>query len=203
MVVGLGNPGVQYVGTRHNVGADVVFLLADRHGGHLTFSKRDRAMVDDVIIRSAGAGRVGDIGLDAKVALAFPQTYMNESGQSVRLLLRRHDLDDPSRVIVVHDELDLPPGRVRVKEGGGLAGHNGLRSIKDHLHADAFLRIRIGIGKPPGGKERGADHVLKKPSKVDREELAVAVHEAADAVEMILAEGVAKAMNRYNASPPA
>jgi PTH1 family peptidyl-tRNA hydrolase len=135
------------------------------------------------------------------VALAFPQTYMNESGQAVRLLLKRHDLDDLRRLVVVHDELDLPPGRVRVKEGGGLAGHNGLRSIKDHLHSDAFLRVRIGIGKPPGGKERGADHVLKKPAKQEREELAIAVEEAADAVEAILAEGVERAMNRVNTSP--
>lgn len=146
-------------------------------------------MVDDVRIGSE------------RVALAFPQTYMNDSGQAVRLLVKHNDVTETDRLIVVHDELDLPPGRVRVKVGGGLAGHNGLRSIRDHLHADGFLRVRIGIGKPPGGKHRGAEHVLKKPIKGEREELAVSVEEAADAVEMILAAGVERAMNRYNTSP--
>jgi PTH1 family peptidyl-tRNA hydrolase len=188
LVVGLGNPGAEYAGSRHNAGADVVALLADRHGGKLKHAKRERALVDDV--------RIGA----ARVALAFPQTYMNDSGISVAALVRRYDIDDPTRIVIVQDELDLPHARVRVKEGGGLAGHNGLRSIKQHLKTDAFLRVRIGIGKPPGGKEQGADHVLKRPAKRDREELAIALEEAADAVELILAEGVGSAMNQYNSS---
>ena len=135
-----------------------------------------------------------------RLALAFPQTYMNESGMAVAPLVRRFGIDDLERLVVVHDELDLPVGRIRVKVGGGLAGHNGLRSIKAHLHSDAFCRIRIGIGKPPGRRE-GVDHVLRAPGKAERELLAVAIEEAADAVEAILAEGPAVAMNRFNAAP--
>jgi PTH1 family peptidyl-tRNA hydrolase len=134
---------------------------------------------------------------DHRVALALPQTYMNLSGESVGLLVKRHGITDAERVVVVHDELDLPLGRVKVKRGGGLAGHNGLRSIKAHLHTDEFLRVRIGIGKPPS-KEQGVDHVLRRPSKSERVELEIAVQEAADAVEAILADGVDAAMNRYN-----
>ncbi|HLM29184.1 MAG TPA: aminoacyl-tRNA hydrolase [Acidimicrobiales bacterium] len=184
LVVGLGNPGAEYQHTRHNVGADVITLLADRHGGSLKRSK-ERALVAEV--------RMGD----HRVALALPQTYMNLSGESVGLLVKRHGITDAERVVVVHDELDLPLGRVKVKRGGGLAGHNGLRSIKAHLHTDEFLRVRIGIGKPPS-KEQGVDHVLRRPSKSERVELEIAVQEAADAVEAILAEGVDAAMNRYN-----
>lgn len=135
-----------------------------------------------------------------RLALAFPQTYMNESGMAVAPLVRRFGIDDLTRLVVVHDELDLPVGRIRVKVGGGLAGHNGLKSIKAHLHTDAFCRVRIGIGKPPGRRE-GVDHVLRAPGKAERELLAVAVEEAADAVEAILAEGPAAAMNRFNAAP--
>jgi PTH1 family peptidyl-tRNA hydrolase len=138
--------------------------------------------------------RVGD----KRLALAFPQTYMNDSGRSVSPLVRRFGIADLARLVIVHDELDLPLGVVRVKAGGGLAGHNGLRSIKAYLHSDAFSRVRIGIGKPPGGKEQGADHVLNSPSRRDRTELDVSIEVAADAVECILLEGVAAAQNRFN-----
>ena len=123
---------------------------------------------------------------------------MNESGRSVGPLVKRYGIDDLTKLVVVHDELDLDPGRLKVKLGGGLAGHNGLRSIKAHLHSDEFARIRIGVGKPPGGKERGVDHVLAPPSKRDRELIAVCVVEAADAVEMMLSDGIDATMARYN-----
>jgi peptidyl-tRNA hydrolase, PTH1 family len=187
LVVGLGNPGAEYEGSRHNVGAEVVDLLAQRHGGTLKRSK-ERALVAEVRID----GR--------RVTLAFPQTFMNLSGESVALLARRHGITDPRCIVVVQDELDLPLARVKVKKGGGLAGHNGLRSIKAHLHTDEFLRVRIGIGKPRT-KEQGADHVLRRLGKRDRTELDVAVHEAADAVELIVTEGVDAAMNRVNTAP--
>ena len=188
LVVGLGNPGGEYQASRHNVGAEVVELLAARHGGALARS-RERARVAEVRID------------DRRVTLAFPQTYMNLSGESVAMLVRRHGITDPERIVIVHDELDLPLGRIKVKRGGGLAGHNGLRSIKAHLHTDSFVRVRIGIGKPVS-KEHGADHVLRRPPKRDRLELDVSVNEAADAVELIVSEGVDAAMNRVNTRTP-
>ena len=183
-MLGLGNPGPEYQGSRHNVGADTVAVLARRHGGRLR-KGRERALVDEVRVD----GR--------RVALAFPQTYMNESGLAAAGLVRRYGVDDLERLVVVHDELDLPVGGLKVKVGGGLAGHNGLRSIKAHLHSDAFCRVRIGIGKPPG-KQHGVDHVLRPPGKRERAELEVVIEEAADAVEVILTEGPAAAMNRFN-----
>jgi PTH1 family peptidyl-tRNA hydrolase len=184
LVVGLANPGAEYSGTRHNVGAEVVELLAERHGAKLRKGK-ERAMVDEVTV----AGR--------RLALAVPVTYMNLSGEAVAPLVRRHGIDDPHRLVIVHDELDLPVGKLKVKVGGGLAGNNGLKSVKAHLHTADFVRVRIGIGKPPG-RAQGADHVLKRPGKAARAELDVIVQEAADAVECILAEGPAVAMNRFN-----
>ncbi|HEY5153763.1 MAG TPA: aminoacyl-tRNA hydrolase, partial [Acidimicrobiales bacterium] len=135
-----------------------------------------------------------------RVALAEPQTFMNLSGEAVGRLVRRYDIDDLHRLVIVHDELDLPVGRMKVKLGGGLAGHNGLRSIKAHLHTDDFVRVRIGIGKPPS-KEAGADHVLKRPGKAVRTMLADMVARAADAVEAIVDDGLEAAMNRFNAEP--
>ena len=188
LVVGLGNPGGEYDGTRHNVGFAVIDLLERRHGGRLKAGK-ERALVDEVRI----GGR--------RVALAKPTTFMNLSGESVAPLVRRFGIDEPSNLVIVHDELDLPTGTVRMKIGGGLAGHNGLRSIKAHLHDDGFVRVRLGVGRPPS-KEHGADHVLRRVGKADREVLDVAIAEAADAVELIVADGPDVAMNRVNSRRP-
>jgi peptidyl-tRNA hydrolase, PTH1 family len=184
LVVGLGNPGKEYAHTRHNVGAETVGLLIERAGAKFK-AGRDKALVADARI----SGR--------RVILAFPTTYMNESGQAVGALMRRHKLADPAQLIVVHDELDLPPGVVRVKVGGGLAGNNGLRSITQHLKTQDYTRVRIGIGKPPS-KERGADHVLSRLPKAERELLDVAIVCAADAVEVLLADGADVAMRQFN-----
>ena len=111
-----------------------------------------------------------------RVALAVPTTYMNDSGVAVRALATRFGIDDPAAIVIVHDELDLPPGTVRLKAGGGLAGHNGLRSMQSHLHSPDFLRVRIGVGKPPSAAQ-GASHVLRRPPKAVRELLAASVRD--------------------------
>ena len=128
-----------------------------------------------------------------RVALAVPTTFMNESGQAVRGLAKRFGIASPEDIVIVHDELDLPPGTVRLKAGGGLAGHNGLRSISSHLHSSDFLRVRIGVGKPPSAAQ-GASHVLGRPAKAIRELLGGAIETAADAVERIASEGIDAAM---------
>jgi peptidyl-tRNA hydrolase, PTH1 family len=184
LVVGLGNPGKEYVRTRHNVGAEAVALLAERAVEKFK-AGRDKALVADARI----SGR--------RVVLALPTTYMNDSGMAVGALMRRHKVEEPTQLIVVHDELDLPPGVVRVKVGGGLAGNNGLRSVTQHLKTQDYVRVRIGIGKPPS-KERGADHVLSRLPKAERELLDIAIVTAADAVELLLADGPEAAMTKFN-----
>jgi PTH1 family peptidyl-tRNA hydrolase len=167
------------------LGADVVNLLASRHNAPMRRGK-ERALVAEARV----AGKL--------MALAFPQTFVNLSGESAARLVRRYGVEgDMGKVVVVHDELDLPAGRVKIKEGGGTAGHNGLESIRAHLHSGAFIRVRIGIGKPPG-RQQGADYVLKPIRKAEQVEFDVAVVEAAEAVELIFTEGVATAMNRVN-----
>lgn len=184
LVVGLGNPGDEYAGTRHNIGAEVVQLLAERHGERLKPTKQ--------------AALVAELRIGAKrVAVAFPQTFMNESGRSVRDLVRRHGIDDIADVVVVHDELDLEVGRVKLKSGGGLAGHNGLKSVNQHLKTPDFSRLRIGIGRPQG-RQPVIDYVLRRPGKADRIELDIAVEKAADAVERLLVDGIDSTMNDVN-----
>ncbi len=191
LVVGLGNPGKKYERTRHNVGQEAVELLASRHGTSLR-EGRDKALVGE-------ASLPGGSGTE-KIVLAVPLTFMNESGQAVRSLLKRHNLKSDeiaTRLVIVHDELDLEPGIVRVKSGGGLAGHNGLRSITSHLSTQDYVRVRIGVGKPPSAAE-GADHVLRKIPPAERTVLDDAVSRAADAVESLVLRGIAPTMNAFN-----
>jgi PTH1 family peptidyl-tRNA hydrolase len=184
LVVGLGNPGKQYDGSRHNVGFDAIAGLAAQCSTTLK-TGRDRALVAETRIDSK------------RIVLATPTTFMNESGNAVSPLARRYGIDEPSQLIVVHDELDLDPGVVRVKIGGGLAGHNGLRSIAHHLKNQDFVRVRIGVGKPPS-KEQGADHVLSRLSAADRRVLDDAVAVAVEAVTLIVQHGAEHAMQRIN-----
>lgn len=184
LVVGLGNPGADFEATRHNVGADLVALLASRHGSSLSRGK-ERALVSEL--------RIGD----KRVAVAFPQTFMNNSGEAVRLLTRRYGIEEAANLVIAHDELDLDVGRLKIKAGGGLAGHNGLRSITQHLGTTDYVRLRIGIGKPPAS-QAARDFVLRKPGKADREVLAAAIERAADAVEQLLSEGIDATMNTVN-----
>ncbi len=187
LVVGLANPGPEFEHTRHNVGGDAVREVARRRGVELKFERRLRAVVGTLSTP------------EGPVTLAVPTTYMNESGASVKPLVRRAAIPDLGALVVVHDELDLDPGSVRLKHGGGLAGHNGLRSITQVLGSREFARIRVGIGKPPS-KDRGADWVLQRLSGARRAALAADVDRAADAVEAVIDLGFADAQQRVNAS---
>ena len=184
LVVGLGNPGKEYVGTRHNVGAAVVEALAEAH--------------DCVLRKSTDHSLTAQISLEGKkVLLAFPQTFMNNSGQAVSSIMRRNGISNPENLIVVHDEMDTPPGDLRIKFGGGLAGHNGLKSITNHLHTQDYLRLRLGIGKP-ADKDSGANYVLKRPSKTEQEIFSQAIQKAIEAIEALILEGKDAAMARFN-----
>ena len=189
LIVGLGNPGTKYSRTRHNVGFETIELLATRLNATLK-AGRDRALFAEVNTTANAQTK--------HLLLAMPTTFMNESGNAVGPLARRYAISDPLKIIVVHDELDLEPGVVKIKSGGGLAGHNGLASITQHLKTQDYLRVRIGVGKPPT-KEQGGDHVLSKIPARERELLDISVQVAADAVQLIVAEGLDAAMRNIDA----
>ncbi len=183
LVVGLGNPGPAYAGNRHNIGFMVLDLLAERVGGRF---RTHRGRADVVETRLAGA----------RAVLAKPHSFMNTSGGPVAAL-RAFFKAEVGRILVVHDELDIPFGAVRLKLGGGDNGHNGLRSITTSVGSRDYLRVRVGIGRPPGRMDP-ADFVLRDFSAVERKELAFVVDTAADAVEQIVTEGLAAAQNRIH-----
>jgi PTH1 family peptidyl-tRNA hydrolase len=187
LIVGLANPGSEYEGSRHNVGGDALRLAAQRRGAKLTLERRQRAL--SVTITTPRG----------PVTLAVPTTFMNESGAALPPLLRRTSIDDLTKLVVVHDELDLEPGRLQLKFGGGLAGHNGLRSIAQTLSTQDFARLRVGIGKPPS-KEQGADYVLRRPTGKSRDAAQADVARAADAIETLLDYDFDEAQRRVNGS---
>ncbi len=181
--MGLGNPGPRYAGTRHNVGFLVVDLLAQRMGGRF---KAHRGRADVVEGRLAGV----------PVVLAKPRSYMNESGGPIVAVSRFYKVP-VDRLTIVHDDLDLPFGTLRLKRGGGDGGHNGLRSATAALGSREYARVRFGIGRPPG-RQDPADYVLRDFSAVERKELGYLVDRAADAVEALLADGLESAQNKFN-----
>lgn len=183
LVVGLGNPGPEYENTRHNAG----FMVLDALGENL----RATYWKDEAGARTS-AVRFGDEDL----VLVKPQTYVNLSGKAVAKLARSYDVP-LERVLVIHDDLDLPAGVVRAKRGGGHGGHNGLRSLNDQLGSGEFPRVRIGIGRPPGRMDP-ADYVLEPVKGAARDELEAAVPTAAQAVTHVLEHGVDSAMQEYN-----
>ncbi|MGH3730097.1 MAG: aminoacyl-tRNA hydrolase [Micromonosporaceae bacterium] len=187
LVVGLGNPGPEYAGNRHNVGYMVADLLAERVGGRFKRHGKTHAEVCE--------GRLGGYG-GPRVVLAKPLSYMNLSGGPVSGLLGFYKIA-PERTVVVYDELDLPYGVLRLKVSGGEGGHNGLKSISKSLGTRDYLRVRFGIGRPPGRKDPAA-YVLEDFSAVERKELALYVDRAADAVETLTLRGVEYAQNEFH-----
>jgi PTH1 family peptidyl-tRNA hydrolase len=185
LIVGLGNPGPEYSGNRHNVGQMVLDGLAGRLGGKFKAHKA-RALVLE--------GRLGIGG--PRVVLAKPGTYMNVSGGPVSALARFYDVE-PSRVVAVHDEIDIPFSTVKLKIGGGEGGHNGLRDISKALATKDYLRVRVGVGRPPGRMDT-ADYVLRDFGTAEKKELPFLLDDAADAVELLIREGLTAAQQQFH-----
>ena len=183
IIAGLGNPGKQYDRTRHNVGFEVIDLLADRMGISVT-EKKFKGLY--------GKGMLAG----EKVVLLKPQTYMNLSGESLREAADFYKVE-PENIIVIHDDIDLEPGQLRLRAKGSAGGHNGLKNIIAHLGTQEFLRIKVGVGAKPRGMDL-ADYVLGRFSSGEQAMMEEAYRDAGDAVELLLSEGMEKAMNRYN-----
>lgn len=189
MIVGLGNPGPEYARSRHNVGFQIADLFADRHG--LKFDKaqkRARVALGAITLASGWRGRV---------LLTKPITYMNASGEAVGPLVKFYKVG-LADILVIFDDLDLPLGRIRLRADGGSGGQKGVKSILEHLGGDTFSRLRVGIGRPPGQMDP-ADYVLQPFSALQAEEMTFTRLKAADAIEAWLAQGIAAAMNLFNA----
>ncbi|GAA2016111.1 aminoacyl-tRNA hydrolase [Brevibacterium samyangense] len=189
LIIGLGNPGDQYAATRHNIGHMVVDELLTRTGGKLGKSKA-RALVSE--------GRLGMVrGVPGpRAVLAKSLTYMNESGGPVSALTKFYSIE-PDHVVAIHDDVDIPFDTIKLKLGGGEGGHNGLRSMTKSLGTKDYLRVRAGVGRPPVRMET-ADYVLKPFSKDERASLPIFVSDVADAVEMLLTEGLEKTQLKYH-----
>ena len=185
LIAGLGNPGKQYEKTRHNMGFDTIDELIDRHnipGSGI----QHKAMY--------GKGVIGG----QKVILAKPLTYMNLSGDSISEIVNYYKIDPETELIVIYDDIDLDPGQIRIRKKGSAGGHNGMKSIIARTGTQNFYRIKVGVGAKPAGWDLAA-HVLGRFSSEEREEVDQAIKEAADAVELILTEGIDAAMNKFNA----
>jgi PTH1 family peptidyl-tRNA hydrolase len=191
LVVGLGNPGPRYAGNRHNVGQMVLDLLAERTGARFSRHARAQAVVAETRLGVLPGGRPGP-----RVVLAKPTTYMNTSGGPVAGLAKYYGVE-PSQVVVVHDEVDIPFDTIKLKSGGGEGGHNGLRDITKALGTKDYVRVRVGVGRPPGRTDT-ADYVLKDFSATERKDLPILVDDAADAVEMVLVEGLLAAQGKFH-----
>lgn len=184
LIAGLGNPGREYANTRHNVGFDVIDKLAEQENIRL-LEKKHKAVTGKGVIEGC------------KVILAKPQTYMNLSGESIRELADYYKIDEKSELIVISDDISLPPGQLRIRKKGSAGGHNGLKNIIALLGHDEFQRIRLGVGEKPEGYDL-ADYVLGHFDAKERKLADEAVREAADAVRVILTKGIEAAMNQFN-----
>ncbi|PFG44233.1 PTH1 family peptidyl-tRNA hydrolase [Isoptericola jiangsuensis] len=191
LVVGLGNPGPKYAGNRHNVGQMVLDLLAERAGARFARHSRAQATVAEARLGVLPGGAPGP-----RVVLAKPTTYMNTSGGPVSGLAQYYGID-ADHVLVVHDEVDIPFDTIKLKTGGGEGGHNGLRDITKALGTKDYTRVRVGVGRPPGRMDT-ADFVLKDFSATERKDLPILVDDAADAVEMVLVEGLLAAQGKFH-----